>query len=170
VAETTRHRKAFEVYWRLGTDRTIEKLRAALGAQNGRTPALRTLFDWSSKYQWQGRLARLEHEARLTEDAARIAAIAEMAQRQAKAGLFLQQKGMELLIALTTDKATLDGAVRAVVEGAKLERLARGEATERKEMTSDLDPRLESLSDEQVETLIRMAQLSVERAGEEEAG
>src|SRR5687767_931196 len=131
MAESTKQREAFEVYWRLGSDRSLERLRLALVAQKGNAPSLRTLSEWSRRYLWQHRLARVEHEARIAEDEAKVAAIRDMYDRQAKAGLLLQQKGMEWLVGTDPEQATPDAAVRAIVEGAKLERAARGEPTER---------------------------------------
>jgi hypothetical protein len=122
--------------------------------RKGKAPSLRTLYDWSSRYGWQAKIARLEHEARVAEDEARIAAIREMQDRQARAGLFLQQKGMEWLVAMDLDVASPEAAIRAIVEGAKLERLVRGEATERQEVTGELNTRLGILSDEELAGLI----------------
>jgi hypothetical protein len=157
LAESTKHRLAFEAYWRLGQDRSIERLHSVLAGRNGRVPSRRTLYDWSSRYQWQARIAGLEREARTAEDHARMVAIREMHERQAKAGLLLQQKGTEWLVNLGAEVATPEAAVRAIVEGAKLERLARGEVTERQEVTGDNPARLAELTDEELDALIEHA-------------
>ena len=167
MAETTKHRQAFEHYWQLGSQRSIEKLRAALAEKPGRAPSLRTLYEWSSRYHWQSRMARLEREARDAEDTARLAAIKDMQERQAKAGLLLQQKGLEWLVAMQAEQATPEAAVRAISEGAKLERLARGEATEREEINGEITARLTETNDAELDTLIEHAQGLV--AGEAEA-
>lgn len=170
MAESTKHRVAFEAYWRLGPERSIERLHAALAEAGQQAPSLRTLYEWSARYQWQSRVARLEQEARVAEDEARIAAINEMQERQAKAGLFLQQKGMEWLVTMGEDAATPEAAVRAIVEGAKLERLARGEVTGRQEVTGDITTRLSEFSDEELDALIEHAAGLVGGAGEAEPG
>ena len=157
MPESTKHRHAFERYWRLGPERSIERLHAAMQA-DGKAPSLRTLYEWSRKYHWQDRIADLERQARIAEDEARIAAIREMQERQAKEGLLLQQRGTQWLAQISDEKATPEAAIRAVVEGAKLERLARGEATERTEIHHDADPRLAELSDEQLDRLIELAE------------
>ena len=128
MAESTKHRLAFEAYYRLGADRSIEKLREALAAE-GKAPSLRTLYEWSSKYAWQDRLRDVEREARQAEREARIAEAREAIQRQKKLGLLLQQKGAEWIAALGDKRVTPAAAVRAVVEGVALERSAGGMGT-----------------------------------------
>ena len=55
MAESTRQREAFDSYWQLGAERSIERLHAALAA-NGTAPNRRTLYGWSSRYHRQDRL------------------------------------------------------------------------------------------------------------------
>ena len=157
MPESTKHRHAFERYWRLGPERSIERLHAAMEAE-AKAPSLRTLYGWSSRYRWQDRVADLERKARETEDDARIAAIREMQERQAKEGLLLQQRGAQWLAQVNDEQVSPEAAIRAVVEGARLERLARGEPTERTEIHNDADPRLERLSDEELDRLIELAE------------
>ena len=170
MAESSRQREAFEIYWRLGADRSIERLRVAMGTKKGKAPSLRTLYEWSRQHLWQHRLDHLEREAAEAEDEARKAAIREMTERQAKAGLLLQQRGMQWLVGLPDEQASAEAAVRAIVEGAKLERVARGEVTERQEVKGEVQARLERFSDEELEVLVRRAQRDLERIGEEAPG
>ena len=169
MAESTRQREAFDVYWRLGGERTLRRLRAELAAA-GRAPSLRTLAEWSRLYHWQHRLADLEQQALAADDDARIRAIREMADRQAKQALLLQQKGTEWLTKLPLEEATPEAAIRAVVEGAKLERLVRGEPTERTDQTSAIDQRLEALSDAELDRLLALAAPDLGGEGETEPG
>lgn len=157
MPESTRHRRAFELYWRLGAERSIERLHEAM-AKAGEAPALRTLYGWSSRYHWQDRVADLEREAREVEDEVRIAEVKAMQERQAKEGLFLQQRGARWLAELTAEDVPPAAAIRAITEGAKLERLARGEVTERIEQRNEEeaeDDQLKELSDAELEALIR---------------
>ena len=55
MTETTRQREAFNLYWELGGERSIERLHAEL-RRSGRAPDLRTLYRWSSRFRWQQRL------------------------------------------------------------------------------------------------------------------
>jgi hypothetical protein len=170
MVESTRQRQAFEIYWRLGAQRSVERVAAELARSKGRAPALRTLYGWSSRHQWQHRLARLEHEAQVAEDEARVAAIKEMCERQGKAGLLLQQKGIEWLVAIEAEAVSPDAAVKAIVEGAKLERLARGEPSEQLEVKSEIDARLSLIGDSELEAIIRYGQGALDGASEAEAG
>ncbi len=158
MPETTRHRQAFDAYWRLGAERSIEGLHAALTA-TGKAPTLRTLFEWSRRYRWQHRIAGLERQARRAEDEARVRALGDMYERQAKEGLLLQQRGTEWLAAMEGADATAEAAIRAVVEGARLERVARGEPTERQEIQNvEGNERLAALTDEEVDHLVELAE------------
>ncbi len=166
MAETTRHREAFELYWRLGADRSIERLRAELRAR-GRVPTLRTLYTWSSQYHWQDRIAQLERDAKRAEDDARVQAVRDMIDRHAKEALLLQQKGAEWIAAIDVGGATADAAIRAIVEGTRMERLARGEPTERQEVQGGLqvNARLVELTDAELDRLIEYAQGALGREG-----
>ena len=166
MAESTRHRRAFDAYVEMGSDRSIERLHQIL-TKKGRAPSLRTLYEWSRRYHWQQRLADLERRARVAADEARIAEIRKMQGRQAKVGLLLQQKGTEWLTELEGERATADAAIRAITEGARLERLARGEPTERISQ-GETDSRLEELDDEELDRLIALEEGGVE--GEGQAG
>ena len=169
MRETTRHRKAFDRYWRLGADRSLERLQAELEAE-GRAPSLRTLYEWSRQLHWQERVSDLEREARQAEDAARVAAIREMHDRQAREGLLLQQRGTEWLAELGNEDASPEAAIRAITEGAKLERLARGEATERTESVDQTAEQLKGVSDDELERFIAHAEGTLEGAGPQTAG
>jgi hypothetical protein len=77
-----------------------------------------------------------------------------MSERQAATGVYLQQKGLEWIEQLEGTPVAVESAIKAIVEGYRLERLARGEATERQEVKNELSGRLETLSDERLDLLI----------------
>ena len=166
MAESTRQRRAFDVYWRLGADRTLERLRETLSASS-RGPSLRTLAEWSRRGHWQNRLADLERRAQAADDDARIEAIRAMTERQAQEALLLQQKGTKWLAAMGAEDATPEAAIRAIVDGAKLERLVRGEPTERTDQQTATEQRLEALTDAELDRLLELA--APDLAGEGEA-
>ena len=158
MPETTRHRQAFDAYWRLGAERSIERLHAALTAA-GKAPTLRTLYEWSRRFRWQYRIADFERKARRAEDEARVQALGDMYERQAREGLLLQQRGTEWLAAMEGEDATADTAIRAITEGARLERIARGEPTDRQEVQhAEGNERLAELTDEEVDHLVELAE------------
>lgn len=162
MAESTRARQAFERYWRLGAQRSLRLLHEAL-ERDGHAPTLRTLEEWSRRYHWQDRVADVEREARRADDEARITAVREMADRHAREALLLQQKGAEWLAGLGPGEVTADAAIRAVVEGMKAERLARGDVTERTEVRTPVEGRLEELTDDELDRLVRIAEGALER-------
>ena len=90
----------------------------------------RWLAEWSRRHQWVARsLAHDEHLAAVKTES-QEQAIIDMAERQAKEGLALQQKGLERLASIPIEEIKARDAISAVTEGAKLERMARGEPTE----------------------------------------
>ena len=167
MREETRHRVAFNLYWAQGPGRSIEGLHRQLEgdfAEHGfrRPPDLRTLYRWSTTLGWQDRLAQLEREAHARDREAQITAIQEMNERQAREALLLQQKVIEGLQSRSPQDFSPDGLVRALWTAVKVERLARGEPTERSETQESRDPRLERLSDAELERLARLAEATPE--------
>ena len=158
MRETTRHREAYAVA--LGAERSIERLHAELAAA-GRTPSLRTLYEWSRCFHWQDRLAAFEHRARAAAEEAELEAIREMHARQVTEALLLQQKGAAWLQGVAADAASPEAAIRAITEGAKLERLVRGVPTERTEAVDATTARVEGLADDELHRLLQLAEGAV---------
>lgn len=77
-------------------------------------------------------------------------------ERLRQEGLLLQQRGVDWLKNKDTDDVKANDAIRAIDTGFKLEALALGEATERVAMEAG-DDRLQQLSDEELELVIRHA-------------
>lgn len=169
MAESTKHRLALERYWRMRGSRSLERLHAELEAAGG-APTMRTLYEWSRRFHWQDRIAGLEREAKRADDQARVSAMKEMYDRQGKEALLLQQKGAEWLATMAAGDATPEAAIRAVVEGARLERLARGEPTDRKEVQGEIEinTRLTGISDEELDYLIEYTRRALAGEGEAE--
>ena len=161
MKSTAKHSGAFERYWRMGAGRSIERLHAELESAS-EAPTRR--------HHWQDRIVELERQAQRAEDDARVSAMREMYDRQAKEALLLQQKGTEWLAAMRPEGGTAEAAIRAVVEGARLERLARGEPSERQEVQGEVgvSARLASMSDDELDRLIKHAEGTLGREGEAE--
>ena len=160
MRETTRHREAYAAYLALGAERSIERLHAELAAA-GRTPSLRTLYEWSRCFHWQDRLAAFEHRARAAAEEAELEAIREMHARQVTEALLLQQKGAAWLQGVAADAASPEAAIRAITEGARLERLVRGVPTERTEAVDATTARVEGLADDALDRLLQLAEGAV---------
>ena len=165
MREDTRHRLAFGAYVEQGSERSLERLRdhirgdpAAFGLK--RAPSSRTLHRWSSAFHWQDRLADLEREARIRDAEAQIQALREMNERHTREGLALQQKAVEYLQTVHPERLSPGEAIRALVEGVRLERLARGEVTER----TQIERNDHDLSGFSIAELRALAGLAAERA------
>lgn len=178
MKETTRHRLAFDLYVRLGADRSLEALHDALEENPSliglkRAPSRSTLEAWSSAFHWQDRLLDLERQATERDREQQLEALQEMAERHAKEGLALQQKGVERLQSLRPEELSPSDAVRALIEGVRLERLARGEPTDRimqrgEESHGSID--LRKFTNEELRRLAELADRHATGAGEEEPG
>ncbi len=161
MPELARHRKAFELYLSLGAGRSIEALHRTLRADPGshgfpRAPTLRSLYAWSSRFRWQERIAELESRASEATTEAWIEQVRAMNQRQAKLALAIQQKGVQALTNIDPTSIDFPDAVRAIIESARLERLACGEATERSDVQGGLshEQQLQAFSDEELLRLL----------------
>lgn len=122
MRESTRHREAFERYYRLGAKRSIERLHEVMGTEDQGAPSVRTLYEWSRKLQWQQRLDELEQASRLVDRELFIAERREAHHRHINISVLLQQKGVAWLGLL--DERTVSGhaAIRALKEGVRMER------------------------------------------------
>ena len=176
MKEMTRHRLTFDLYVRLGADRSLEALHDALEDDPSlvglkRAPSRSTLEAWSSAFHWQDRLLDLERQATEQDRDQQLRALREMAERHAKEGLALQQKGVERLQSLRPEELSPSDAVRALIEGVRLERLARGEPTDRiiqkgEDSHGAID--LRRFTNEELRRLAELAERRATGAGEEE--
>jgi hypothetical protein len=142
--ETSRAFAAFACYRDMGSTRTLERvaaeLRAAKPAATDGLPAGKKtgsipgrLGAWSSEFNWVERAAAWDREADGVRCKAHLDEIRKMNERQAKAGLLLQSKGIARLNRMTDaqiDALTWSEVVSLLVKGINIERTARGEATE----------------------------------------
>ena len=154
MRESKKSRQAFDRYVRMGDGRSLVRLRELLVA-DGVSVGLRTLESWSTRLHWQPRIAEIEREAAAADVRELTEAVREMNERQAKEGLLLQQKGAARLSSMDLAEMDADAAIRALTEGARLERLARGAATDRSDLNHGSgDHRLEQINDDQLDRLI----------------
>jgi hypothetical protein len=161
MGASSRQERAFGLYLALGPERSLSRLAAALRADPGRAglqraPSLRTLEDWSARCRWQERIADVDRRTREEAERQHLEWVKQHRERLRQEGLLLQHRGIEWLKGKRTNDVTAHEAIRAIDAGFKLEALALGEATERISMEVD-DERIQRLTDEELELLIRHA-------------
>jgi hypothetical protein len=116
---------AFTFYVSLGPGRSYETVAAKYGVSK------RGVVEHAKRERWQERVARLETRARAQAEEKALESIEIMNERHLQESRFLQSRGLE---GLRSGRLELYGASGRLVElGVKLERLIRGQATERSE-------------------------------------
>ena len=156
MAASSRADAAFEVYLELGTARSLVRLQEVLRTRMQRAPSLRTLESWSARFGWQARIFELERKARQQAEQEHLEWIRQHREHLRQEGLLLQQRGLDWLRNKDAQNVSAHEANRAIETGFKLEALALGEATERITL-EESDERIERLSDDELEQLIRAA-------------
>jgi hypothetical protein len=164
MRETTRHRLAFGAYVNLGSGRSLEILQAKLVADPAsfglsRAPGLRTLYRWSAALNWQDQLADLEREARRADAENYLRSLKDMNERQVSAALVLQQRSLQRIQSLAQDDLSVAEAIRGLVEGARLERLARGDVTDRTQVERSFENDLSGFSMAELRALAEVASI-----------
>ena len=177
MKEMTKHRLAFDLYVRMGAGRSLEALHEALeddpsliGAS--KAPSRSTVEAWSSNFHWQDRLLDLERQTAEQDRVEQLKALKEMNERHAKEGLALQQKAVDRLRTLAPEEISASDAVRALIEGVRLERLARGEPTDRSRQEGEMlygNVDLRNFSNEELRRLVELADRGAAGTGETEA-
>jgi hypothetical protein len=162
----------------MGASRSLEALLRQLrdapslvGLKRG--PSRSTLSTWSSALRWQDRLLDLERQAGEQDRERQLKVLQEMNERHAKEGLALQQKGIERLGTLPPEQFSPSDAIRAINDGVRLERLARGEPTEHIRQEGDMLHAHIDLTNFTNEELRRLAELADRRTagvGEAQSG
>ena len=134
------HEAFYDVYLMMGHDRSLSKLHSVL-ANLGLNMTLNTLKNYSSRYDWQQRLRNAEQSAQAQKQEQDTARLISMNERQAGLGELSQRLAAHYL-KQTFDRVMADPAAvqgtsqdiaRLIESGSRLERLARGEVTNRME-------------------------------------
>lgn len=141
VAETAKAFEAFAIYRDLGPARSAEKTAADLGKTS------RHIQEWCTAFGWVERAAAWDDEAdrkqRAVAETERILARQRMLEGHAKLGQAMTTIAAEGLLGYSSAQPGGSARIRALAAselarlaetGAKMERLARGESTERIEM------------------------------------
>ena len=129
MKESSRAKQGFEDYYGMGPHRSLPKLHKVYADATLKPPtrSLDTLKIWSTSFAWQKRVEARDSVAIQKTEEKVTDSIADMRARQAELGHTLQDKGIERLNELELKDITTRDAIAMIVEGAKLERSARGE-------------------------------------------
>jgi hypothetical protein len=126
------------LYHAMGPSRSLERLHRYVSGI-GLDTSLKTLKTYSAQYDWQSRIRDLDEQQAQTQRAEHLQTITEMNHNQARLGAALQNVSAMSLrnISLNPVLTPRDTGYLAEI-GSRLERLARGEATTRQEITSQV--------------------------------
>jgi len=175
----------FDIYLMMGPDRSLAKLRETL-ASLGLSLTLNTLKNYSVRFHWQQRLQTAQGLAQAQKQEQDTSTLIAMNERQASIGELSQRLAAHYLTQtfnqVLADPASVQGTsqdiARLMTEGSRLERLARGEVTNRTEarvqaysvMVSQISEvfvnvaRVHSLSPDAIEDFTRGADAVVRNA------
>ena len=116
---------AFSYYFSLGPSRSYEAVAAKYGVTK------RGVAEHALREKWQALIVEAEKGARVSAQEKAQESLEEMNDRHMREARFLQSKGVEALKSGRPEM--LAPGTRAVAQGMQLERLIRGEPTERTE-------------------------------------
>mgnify|MGYP001574482136 CR=1 FL=1 len=171
--ESSIAKAACEEYIALGPSRSLTKLCEALGRPPGYH---RTLAEWSTRFGWVERAKAYDQEQLQRKRQARQEAIDDMNTRHAQIGITQQKNALgEIQRLITLGKFKDSALVQLLKIAADLERLARGATLDRinVELTGkdggpvavDRNPNLQSLTDEELASVQRIASQLSQRQG-----
>jgi hypothetical protein len=139
--ESAKAYAAFCLYRDQGPNRSIEATsrlyhshaapRGSQTAQGRRRGASGQIRNWAQRWSWSARARAWDQELEHVKWSQQVEASAEMAERHAREALMLQNKAVERLRLLRPEELGPREILSYLIEAAKLERLARGEPTER---------------------------------------
>lgn len=139
--ESSKAYAAFAIYRDLGPRRSVDEASRAYHrptpqaatstATRRRRGASGQVRLWAERWNWSARARAWDQELERVKTSKQVAAVEEMAERHAKEALMLQNKAVERLRQLRPEELKPRETLDFLIEAAKLERLARGEPTER---------------------------------------
>ena len=129
----------FMIYLMMGPERTLERL-LEVCTEGGLKTSISALKQYSAKYDWQNKLQEANQVVQVKQKQDHANVIMEMNDRQSNLGRVMQNlsgRGLGQLRDNLGQLSARDSVMLGYV-GAKLERLARGEATTRQEITNQM--------------------------------
>ena len=146
--ESAQAYEAFAIYRDMGTERSYAKVGRELGKS-------KTIIDrWGAEWNWAERVRAWDNEiaARVKEAAEKTAS--EMVQRHLKISMQLQTKAVTALNQISGDEMTARDIAALLKLGVDIERLNRGEPTERTEGRNEVSGRVTVASDPYAELTV----------------
>jgi hypothetical protein len=134
AGESSKAYAAFCIYRDQGPRRTFDGASRAYHGGAAAGPKRRAsghIRLWAERWHWLARAQAWDQESDRVKRQKEIEAVAEMAERQAKEAVMLQSKAVERLRQLRPEELKPRDTLDFLIQAAKLERLARGEPTER---------------------------------------
>ncbi len=166
--ESAKAYAAFCLYRDRGPRRTLDeasrRYHAPPGQVDNPTASARpsrasgTLRAWAERWQWSARALAWDQELERVKSMAQREAVQEMAERHAKEAMMLQSKAVERLRQLRPEELKPRDTLSFLIEAAKLERLARGEPTERVAEEHRF-PDVKELSDDELARIVATGEL-----------
>ena len=139
--ESAKAYRAFCAYRDLGPGRCLDQASRAYhqrqpppadGASTAHKPrASGTIRRWAERWNWKARAIAWDQQLEQVKRQEQLTAVREMAERHAREAMMLQNKAVERLRQLRPEELKPRETLAYLIEAAKLERLARGEPTER---------------------------------------
>ncbi len=129
---------AFCLYRDMGPGRCLDQASHAYHQQQrvrtptGRQPrASGAIRRWAQRWNWSARAQAWDQELERAKRSKQLKAVEEMGERHVMEAMLLQNKAVERLRQLRPEELKPRETLHFLIEAAKLERLARGEPTER---------------------------------------
>jgi hypothetical protein len=164
AGESAKAYAAFCLYRDLGPRRSLDEASRRYhhpsGTESTPAPARRapratgTVRRWAQDWNWLSRASAWDKETERIKQMEQHAAIQEMAERHAKEALMLQNKAVERLRLLRPEELKVADTLNYLIAAAKLERLARGEPTERVAEEHRIIEDVKELTDEELSCII----------------
>jgi hypothetical protein len=130
--ESVKAFEAFTAYRDMGTDRSLAKV----GTKLGKSTAL--MERWSVTHRWVARVEVWENEKDRIVREELAKGVTAMRKKHAGIAAIMLDKAVKGLQAIPLEELTMQDIARAVDVATKLERLSRGEATEKTESKTEL--------------------------------
>ena len=121
-----------------GAKRSLQKTAESLTKSNGEPYSVGTLKDWSRKWSWQARVDAWDDEQDREIQRELVKGIAQMRKNHVGTAKAMLEKALLALRRIPVDEMTPTDVARLVDVAAKLERISRGEVTERTEGTQTI--------------------------------